>query len=367
MSKNYYEVLGVDKKADKDTIKKAFYKLASKHHPDKGGDEAKFKEVNEAYQVLSDENKRKEYDMYGQTFSGAGSNAGGQGQGGFGGFGGGFGGFGQGQDFNNINIDFDDLGDIFGDIFGGFGGFGGAREKRGRDVSMDIEITFKESVFGTERNVVINKTSSCSTCHGTGGKESAGKTKCSKCNGNGRVYETKRTFMGAMQTVRNCDECEGSGNIYKEKCVDCKGAGVKHGRTDITINIPAGINDGEMIKLSEQGEAIKGGVSGDMFVKIRVAKDKNWTRVGNDLVTEHKIKLTDALLGFSHTIVGLDGDLDIEMKEGVSIGEVVRVNGRGVPYQRKRGDVLIKLIVELPKKLSRDSKKLVEELRSEGL
>ncbi|MDQ5957346.1 MAG: molecular chaperone DnaJ [Patescibacteria group bacterium] len=362
MSKNYYEVLGVDKKADKDTIKKAFYKLANKYHPDKGGDETKFKEVNEAYQVLSDEKKRKEYDIYGETFTG-GPRPGGNSAGGFGGFGG----FGQAQDFGNINIDFDDLGDIFGDIFGGFGGFGGTREKRGRDISMDIEINFKESIFGTERNVVINKTSKCSTCHGSGGKESSGKVTCSKCNGNGRIYETKKTFMGSVQTVRNCDECDGVGQVYKEKCSDCKGAGVRSGRTEINIAIPAGINDGEMIKITEQGEAVKGGVSGDMFVKIRVAKDKVWSRAGNDLVAEHKIKLTDALLGFDHTIEGLDGAIDINMKEGVTIGEIVRVSGRGVPYQRKRGDVLIKLIIELPKKLSKQSKKLIEELKTEGL
>lgn len=360
MSKNYYEVLGVDKKADKDSIKKAFYKLAAKHHPDKGGDESKFKEINEAYQVLSDEKKRKEYDMYGETFSGA-SQGGGSGFGGFGGF--------NPQDFNNMNIDFDDLGDIFGDIFGSsFGGFG-RREKRGRDLSMDIEITFKESVFGTERNVVVNKTSKCKTCSGTGAKDLHNKVSCSKCNGKGKVHEVKRTFMGAMQTVRECDECSGIGQVYKDKCVDCKGQGIKNGRSEININIPAGIENGEMIKIQEEGEAIKGGVSGDMFVKIYIAKDKNWSRSGNDLVTEHKIKLTDALLGFKHSIEGLDGQIDLDVQGGISVGEIIRISGRGVPLssRRGRGDALIEVKVELPKKLSKESKALIEKLKAEGI
>ncbi len=368
MTKNYYEQLGVDKKADKETIKKAFYKLAAKHHPDKGGDEAKFKEVNEAYQILSDEKKRKEYDMYGQTFSGAGSNAGG-GRGQQENQGGPFGGFSQG--FDGVNIDFDDLGDIFGDIFSqGFGGSGFTKqERRGRDISMDIEVSFKESVFGGERNVVINKTSKCSICVGSGGKEAAGKITCSKCNGLGKVYETRRTFMGSMQTVKSCDDCDGIGQVYKEKCTDCKGHGVKHGRSEINITIPSGINDGEMIKLLEQGEAIKAGISGDMFVKIRVAKDKAWKRSGYDLISEHKIKLSDALLGFTHSVDALDGPIEIKIAGGVAVDEIVRVAGRGVPNRnnRSRGDALIKLVIELPKKLSKEAKKKVEELREEGI
>ena len=365
MAKNYYDLLGVDKKADKDVIKKAFYKLAAKHHPDKGGDESKFKEVNEAYQVLSDEGKRKEYDMYGQTFSGAGSNAGGRSQHQSGGP---FGGFGS-QGFDGVNIDFDDLGDIFGDMFGGgFGGFG-RQERRGRDISMDIEISFKESIFGAARNVVINKTSKCVTCKGSGGKEASGKVSCAKCNGQGRMYETKRTFMGAMQTVKNCDDCDATGQVYKEKCSDCKGQGVKHGRSEINIDVPAGINDGEMIKLLEQGEAIKAGTSGDMFVKIRVARDKVWSRSGYDLIAEHKIKLSDALLGFTHTVESLDGPIEISLAGGVSIDEVVRVANRGVPNRnnRSRGDALIKLNIELPKKLSKEAKKLVQDLQAEGI
>ncbi len=363
MSKDYYTLLGVDKKANKDELKKAFYKLAAKHHPDKGGDEAKFKEVNEAYQVLSDDKKRKEYDMYGQTFNGAGSNAGGQQQGqGFGGF--------NPNDFQNMQFDMDDIGDIFGDMFGGFGGFGGGpKERRGRDMSVDIEINFKESIFGTERKVMINRTSKCITCKSTGGDLNSGKVTCTKCNGKGKIHEMKRTMFGNMQSQRLCAECDGVGQVYKDKCKDCKGEGVKNGKFDLNIAVPAGINNGEMLKMTEMGEAVRAGISGDMFIKVRVQNDKVWHRENNDLVMDHSIKLTDALLGIKHTVDGLDGKIEVIVEGGISIGEAIRIPGRGVPYgQRKqRGDAIINLEIELPKKLSKKAKDLVKELQEEGL
>ncbi len=364
MSKDYYTLLGVDKKANKDELKKAFYKLAAKHHPDKGGDEAKFKEVNEAYQVLSDDKKRKEYDMYGQTFNGAGSNAGGQQGQGFGGFGG----FNP-NDFQNMQFDMDDIGDIFGDMFSGFGGFGGPKERRGRDMSVDIEINFKEAVFGTERKVMINRTSKCATCKSTGGDAASGKITCIKCNGKGRVHEMKRTMFGNMQAQRLCNDCDGVGQVYKDKCKDCKGEGVKSGKFDLNIPVPAGINNGEMLKMTEMGEAVRAGTSGDMFIKVRVQPDKVWHRENNDLVMDYSIKLTDALLGIKHKVVGLDGDIEVIVDGGISIGEAIRIPGRGVPFgQRKqRGDAIINLEVELPKKLSKKAKDLVKELQEEGL
>jgi molecular chaperone DnaJ len=366
MTKDYYNTLGVDKKANKDELKKAFYKLAAKHHPDKGGDEAKFKEVNEAYQVLSDDGKRKEYDMYGQTFSGAGSNAGGQQQGsGFGGFGG----FNP-NDFQNMQFDMDDLGDIFGDMFSGFGGgFGGVRERRGRDMSLEIEIPFKDSIFGTERKVMINRTSKCVPCKATGGDVVSGKVICTKCNGKGKVYETKRTMFGAMQTQKSCSDCDATGTVYKDKCKDCKGHGVKDVKVEVSITVPAGIQNGEMVKMTEMGEAVRGGVSGDMFIKVRVQNDKVWKREGYDLVMNHKIKLSDALLGVKHKIDALDGQIELVVEGGIGIGEVVRVAGRGVPVpgRRSRGDILINLNIEMPRKLSSKVKKLVEEMRGEGI
>jgi molecular chaperone DnaJ len=361
MQKDYYKSLGLDKKASKDDIKKAFYKLASKHHPDKGGDDAKFKEVNEAYQILSDDKKRKEYDMYGQTFNGSSHQSGG-------GYGSNYGGFNQG-DFNGMQFDMDDLGDIFGDVFGGFGfgGFGN-KERRGRDISMEIEVSFKEAVFGTERNVIINRTSTCKPCNGIGGDISSGKVTCTKCNGKGRHYEEKRTVFGNIQTNRECQACDATGEIYKSSCKDCKGVGVKDARVEVHIQVPSGISNGEMVKMSEMGEAVKGGISGDMYVKVRVKADKLWQRSGSDLIMSHQIKLSDAMLGFDHAIEGLDGPIEIKVEAGAQIGEKIRVSGRGVPITNKRrGDVIIDLKIELPKRLSKKAKQMVEGLREEGI
>lgn len=358
MAKNYYDLLGVEKTAKKDDIKKAFYKLASQYHPDKKtGDEKKFKEINEAYQVLSDEKKRKEYDTYGQTFNGQGPQGGGFG---------GFGGF-NASDFQDMQFDFGDLGDIFGEAFG-FGG--GSRTKRGRDISLEIDVTFKESIFGTERNVLINKVGTCDTCHGSGAKHAADVITCTHCNGQGKVHDVKKTFMGNFQTVKTCDVCHGKGKVPKEKCHTCRGLGVLEKREEIHIEVPAGISNGEMIRMTSMGEAIAGGQSGDLYIKIHVQHDKVWKREGNDLVIKHSIKLTDALLGVTQVIEGLDGGIDISVPAGVSAGEILRVKGRGVPHvheKSKRGDVLIKLDIAMPKKLSKRAMKLVEDMKEEGL
>lgn len=358
MTKNYYDVLDIDKGASKEDIKKAFYKLAAKYHPDKkGGDEAKFKEVNEAYQVLSDEKKRKEYDTYGQTFNGQGPMGGG--------FGGGF----NASDFQDMQFDFGDLGDIFGDMFGG--GFGGgARTKRGRDISLEIDVTFKEAVFGTERNVLINKISTCATCHGSGAKKGSDMVTCTTCNGQGKIHEVKKTFMGNFQTVRTCEICNGKGKIPKERCHDCRGAGVVNSREEIHIEVPAGISNGEMIRMTGMGEAISGGQTGDLYVKINIQADKTWKREGNDLIIKHSIKLTDALVGVKQTIEGLDGPIEIDVPAGVSAGEILRVKNRGVPHvhdKQRRGDVLVKLDIAMPKKLSKKAMALIEQMREEGL
>ncbi len=372
--KDYYKSLGVDKKASKDEIKKAFYKLAAKYHPDKkGGDEVKFKEVNEAYQVLSNDQKRKEYDTYGQTFSGAGSQNGASGPqngSGFGGFGG-FGGFQQGQGFEGV--DFEDLGDIFGDIFGaGFGGFGGGRErvKRGRDMQLEIDITFEESIFGVERNILISKVSTCKTCHGSGAKPGSEMITCSKCNGKGKIKDIKRSIFGAIESVRVCDECNGTGKIPKEKCETCRGAGIVNQKEDIKISIPAGINNGEVLRMTGMGEAVKGGQAGDLYIKVYVKANKLWRREHNDLIITQDVKLSDALLGAKYTLQGVDGVINFEIPKGASTNDILIVKGRGVPSQNNknnRGDVLIKLNILIPKKLSKKSEKLIEELKQEGL
>lgn len=358
-TKDYYNVLGVDKGASKDDIKKAFYKLAAKYHPDKkGGDEAKFKEINEAYQTLSDEKKRKEYDTYGQTFNGAGPS-------GFGGFQGGF----NASDFQDMQFDFGDLGDIFGDMFGG--GFGGGtRQKRGRDISLEIDVPFTEAIFGTERNVLISKISTCKTCTGSGAKVGTKLKTCTTCNGQGKIHEVKKTFMGNFQSVRTCDACRGTGKIPEEKCHDCRGAGVVNSREEINISVPAGISNGEMIRMTGMGEAMAGGVTGDLYVKINVTPHKLWKREGNDLSITHEIKLTDALLGVKHTIDGLDGKVEVDIPAGAATGEVLRVRGRGVPHlheKSKRGDVLVKLHINMPKKLSKKAMSFIEGLQEEGL
>jgi molecular chaperone DnaJ len=359
-TKDYYSLLGVDKSASKDDIKKAFYKLAAKYHPDKkGGDEAKFKEINEAYQTLSDEKKRKEYDTYGQTFNGQGPQSGG-----FGGFGGGF----NPQDFADMQFDFGDLGDIFGDMFGG--GFGGQRQKRGRDISLEIDVPFTEAIFGTERNVLLSKVNTCKTCTGTGAKPGTKQKTCTTCNGQGKVHDVKKTFMGNFQTVKTCDACHGTGKVPEEKCHDCKGHGVVNSREEVNIAIPAGISNGEMIRMTGMGEAVSGGVSGDLYVKINVHSHKLWKREGNDLSIVHEIKLTDALLGTKHTVEGLDGTIEIDVPAGASTGEILRVKGRGVPHiheKGKRGDVLVKLHIAMPKKLSKKAMAFIEGLQEEGL
>lgn len=373
--KDYYEILGVNKNASKEEIKKAFYKLAAKYHPDKkDGNEAKFKECNEAYQVLSDDKKRKEYDMYGQTFSGAGSN------GSASGFGNGFGGF-NAQDFQGFDFDFSnfrsqgdfngmefDLGDIFGEIFGG--GMNRKKEKRGRDMSLEIDISFEESIFGVERNVLISKVSKCNTCSGTGAKSGSKFETCNKCGGNGKIREIKRTIFGQIEQVKICEECNGTGKVAKEKCNDCNGVGVKNQKEDIKIKIPAGINNGEVLRMSGMGEAIKGGQAGDLYIKIIVKPHKIWKREDMNLIMNHNIKLTDALLGATHIIDGIDGKIEINIPVGININDIIRIKNRGVPNinnKNIRGDALIKINIQMPKHLSKKAKEFVEKLKEEGL
>ena len=363
MSKDYYKILGVEKNASKEDIKKAFRKLAHEHHPDKGGNAEKFKEANEAYSVLSDDKKRSQYDTYGSTsFNGAG-NAGSQGfngQGGFGDFGFDFSGFNQG---GSGNVDFD-LGDIFSDFFGG----GRKAPKRGRDISVDIEITFKESVFGVDKTITLTKTAKCSDCDGSGAKRGTSMETCSICNGQGKVREAKRSVFGTFATERICDNCGGTGKIPKEKCVTCHGAGTIKKANDIEIKIPADIDDEQVIRLSGAGEAIKGGLSGDLYIKVHVKADHLFTKEGKNLVTELNLKLTDALLGAKYTLKTLDGDIELKIPEGVSYGEILRLKGKGVPISAsKRGDLLVKLNIKLPNRLSRQAKEAIEKLKSEGL
>lgn len=360
MAKDYYKVLGVDKKATQDDIKNAFRKLAHKHHPDKGGDDATFKEVTEAYSVLSDEKKRREYDAYGQAFPGGHPGAGGAGQNPFGGFD--FSQFQQG--FNGGNVEFD-FGDIFGDIFGGRGH---ARAPRGRDISIDLEIPFKDAAFGTERTVLIGKVSTCDTCNGSGGKPGTPMDTCKTCNGKGQVQEVRNSIFGQMASSRVCTECEGTGKIPKEKCPTCKGHGVLRKEVEIKITIPAGIDNGEMIRLPQQGEAVKTGTAGDLYVKIHVKPHKTFRRDGHNLLMDLPVKLTDAILGTTVSIESLEGKtLEVKIPAMKRAEEHLRVRGKGIPTRGGQGDLIIRLEIALPHKLSSKAKKSVEELRAEGL
>lgn len=361
-NKDYYSILGINKTASKEDIKKAFHKMAHKYHPDKkGGDEARFKEVNEAYQVLSDDSKRAQYDQFGSYTPGAGGPQGGQGFGGFD-FSQGFGGF----DFNNFSGQggFGDINDIFSEFFGGGGR---AQARRGRDISTEIQISFEDSIFGVERNILINKTSACETCHGSGGKPGTKMVKCARCNGVGKVHETKSSFLGTFSSVKVCEECGGSGQVPEEKCAACHGKGVTKRQQDIKVVIPAGIKDGEMIRLAGYGEAISHGTAGDLYIKINVEPHKIFKRDGSNLVMNMDIKLSEALLGAERKIQTLDGELTVDIPEGVSPGETLRIKGKGVPAGRSRGDLMIKLNIKMPSKLSRHARETIEKLKEEGI
>jgi len=350
--KDYYKILGVEAGASKEDIKKAFRKLASQYHPDKKtGDESKFKEVSEAYSVLGDEKKRAEYDSYGKSFGGNNFN---------------------GFDFNNMagfgqGVEFD-LGDIFENFSDVFGGFASQRQKRGHDISIDIEIDFKESIFGTSRTVLLKKNSVCDNCDGSGAETGSKMITCDVCNGQGRVREMRRSVLGSFATVRECDHCRGTGKIPEKKCSTCGGIGIVKKDTEIKISIPAGIENGEVIRMPSQGEAIASGVSGDLYVKLHVKPDKHIRREGTNLIVDLPIKLTDALLGTKKTINTLDGEQSVTIAAGVKNGDILVIKDKGVVINsNRRGDFKLKIVIELPNKLSKKAKKLVEELKEEGI
>jgi molecular chaperone DnaJ len=352
---DYYELLGITKTASKEDIKKAFHKLAHKYHPDKkGGDADRFKEVSEAYSVLSDDKKRAEYDSYGRVFGAGGA-------GGFGGAGAGGFDFSQFQDaFNQGGFD---MGDIFSDFFAG-----GTRTRRGRDISIDIELSFRDSVFGVKRSVLLAKTGVCDTCQGSGAAKGSEVITCTHCNGQGKVHETTNSFFGAVTMVQPCRHCRATGKIPKEKCHTCRGEGIYKKQEEIEIAVPAGIDGGEMIRLSGMGEAVGGGTSGDLYVKVHVTPDARFKKDGPNLVTELSVKLSDALLGASYKIESLDGTEDLDIPQGVKHGEMLVIRGKGVPTARgKRGDLYVKVRITLPQKLSRSARGLIEKLREEGI
>lgn len=359
MAKNYYDILGVSKSASQEEIKKAFRKLAHEHHPDKKtGNEAKFKEINEAYQVVGNEEKRRQYDQFGQTFSGAGSNAGG----GFGGQGGnpfgqgGFGGFNQG----NVNFDFGDLGDIFGNIFGG----GQPRRDRGRDLETEISLEFKEAVFGAEKELDLNKEINCDKCRGTGAEPGSKINACKTCNGSGRVVRMQQTILGNFQSQAVCPDCRGEGKRPEKSCQKCQGRGHIRGNEKIRVIIPAGIADGQSVRLSGKGEAGEQGSAGDLYIRVRVRANKNFVRQGDDILSEARLNLKQAILGDRIQVETVDGPVELKIPEGTQSHTKFRLKGKGVPHLRVhgRGDQIVDAIVDIPKGLGRKAKKILEEI-----
>ncbi|MEK7462314.1 MAG: molecular chaperone DnaJ [Patescibacteria group bacterium] len=357
MNKDYYQILGLQKGSSKDEVKKAFRKMAAKYHPDKqGGDEEKYKEVTEAYAILSDDKKKAEYDSYGHAFNNSGGGAGG-----FGGFN--WGDFAQqGGGFSAGGFEFD-----LNDIFENFGFGGGRRQERGRDVSIDINLSFSESIFGITRKVLLTKNNTCAQCNGSGAKAGSEKISCNTCGGNGKVRETRQSVMGSFSTVRECSDCNGTGKIPKEKCEHCRGAGVARTQEEISIKVPAGIQNGEVIRMTGRGEAQSAGQPGDLYIKVHVEAHKTIRREGTTLSTNLPIKLTDAILGSAYRVETLDGSLEVKIPAGIAHGELIRIKEKGVPSERGRGDFMVKVSIEIPKKLSRKAQKLIEELKEEGI
>ncbi len=369
MAKDYYKTLGVDKSATQDEIKKAFRKLAHQHHPDKqGGNSDKFKEASEAYSVLSDEKKRAQYDQFGSNPMGGG-NYGGQG-----GFGGGqgfegfdFSGFGFGNQGGAQGFEFD-LGDIVGSMFGG--GRSRSRKKRGSDIQVDVEITFKESIFGVDKNFSLTKQSVCSHCKGERAEPGTEMNNCGTCHGSGHTIKHQRTILGTIETQVECDACQGTGKIPKNKCKVCKGKGVEQKKEDIHVVIPPGIENGETLRVRGSGEAIIGGETGDLFIRIHVKRDNiaaKFKKHGFDLYADLPITITDAVIGGEAKFEHVDETLTVKIPEGIDHGEILRIKGKGVPHTKNgsRGDLMLKILVKIPKKLSKEERKLFEQLRKE--
>lgn len=356
--RDYYEVLGVNKAASADEIKKAYRKLAVKYHPDKeGGDEAKFKEVNEAYEVLKDGDKRQRYDQFGHA-----------GVGGDAGFGGGnpFEGF---AGFGGQNVHFD-FGDGFGDIFSSFfgGGFGGStrnQQRRGHDVEVNLTLSFKEAVFGTSHKFEIDLDLPCDHCGGSGAEPNAGEKTCPTCQGAGHINQQVRTLFGVINQTQVCPTCEGHGKVPEKKCSVCGGAGIVRRTDTINLKIPAGIDDGAVIRLRERGAAVKNGERGDLYIHVKVKADKKFTREGNIILSNEKISMVDAALGTTIEVETLDGSVQMKIPAGTQSGTDFKLSGHGVPFGSgdKRGPQIVNIIVETPTRLSRKQKDLLEEFR----
>jgi molecular chaperone DnaJ len=367
---DYYEVLGVAKTATQDEIKKAFHKLAHKYHPDKGGDEKKFKEINEAYQVLSDQQKRAQYDQYGRVFENG--QPGGnpfEGQG----FNWAWGNRPQGEEFE---FDMGDIGDVFAEFFGG--GFGGGARratkkdnKKGKDIQVDIEIDLERTLKDSVEKINLAKQVVCHRCNGAGAEPGSKIKECVSCRGTGQVQQVKKTIFGSYTTLATCPECKGEGTIPENPCNVCKGEGRLKGEETIEVRIPAGIDTNQVIRVDGKGDAgKKGGKAGNLFIRIFVKQNPVFERRGDDLFAESQISFSQAALGDEIELKTLDGtNILLQVPEGTESGKVLRISGKGIPHfgGYGKGNLYVELKVKTPKKLSRKQKELLEKLKEEGL
>lgn len=355
--RDYYEVLGVDRNADDAALKKAYRALAKKYHPDTNpGDkeaEAKFKEASEAYAILSDPDKRRQYDQFGHA-----AFDGGAGGGGF--------------DFNDMGDIFGSFGDIFGDLFGG--GFGGSRRAnngpmKGANVRTQVRITFEEAVFGCKKEIDMVLKDECPDCHGTGAKPGTAPETCSKCGGRGQVRMTQQSLFGVVQNITTCPDCNGSGKIVKEKCPGCRGTGYLNNRKKIEVSIPAGIDNGQSVRIREKGEpGVNGGPRGDLLVEVIVSSHPFLQRRDMDLYSTAPISYAQAALGGEVRIGTVDGDVIYEVKPGTQTDTRIRLKGKGVPSLRNpnvRGDQYVTLVVQVPTGLNSEAKELLRQFDAE--
>ena len=355
MQKDYYQILGVSKSASQDEIKKAFHKLAHKHHPNKGGDESKFKEINEAYQTLSNQEKRKQYDMFGNA-DGAGDFNWAWGKGGA----------------QNIEFDIEDFNDMFGDIFG-FGSQTSRKKNfnKGKDIRIDIEISLEETLKEIKKSVSLRKEIKCSRCEGRGAEPGTNLNECFSCRGTGEVQKVKRTFLGSFTQWSICPECNGEGQKPEKPCNVCKGEGRVKGEEDINIDIPAGVDSYQIIKIVGKGEAgKKGGLSGDLYIRILVKEHKLFKRRGDNLITSKLITFSQAVWGDKIKLVDLEGNELVEkIPAGTEPGKIIKIKDKGIPHFSGygRGDLYVELRLEMPKRLTKQQKMLLKELRDGGL
>ncbi|MBI2551706.1 DnaJ domain-containing protein [Candidatus Uhrbacteria bacterium] len=369
-NKDYYQILGVAKSASAAEIKDAFRKKAMEHHPDRGGNAEKFKELNEAYQALGSSETRKQYDQYGSSFEQM------RRQGFYGGFSA-KGGSASGGDPREMGFDIGDLSDLFGglgDIFGfsarGGSASGGGGRTRGRDIEVAIEIPFEEAVHGGTRELELEKVNQCARCSGSGAEPGSGFKNCPTCGGKGKVSKVVNSFFGAMQTVTTCGSCHGIGKYPEKECGACHGKGVARGKRVLKVKIPAGIEDGGTIRFSGEGEAVRAGGSGDLYLHVRIKESKEFERRENDIWSKAVVSFKTAALGGVVDIPTVDGLRELKIPAGTQSGSVMRIKGLGVPHlgrgrpgdePRARGDHYVEIHIRVPEHLSRHQKRMLEE------